>query len=153
VVCGDAARLRGYADVGAPSTGWVFAPAIGLVAFWGFVLFQGRPSVEADAGIPFCEQHRDYWWRRAWPVLLGFLLLMVLMGIAMAVDPGALEHDANHKPHWMFGVAGCWMVLYLPLLISIQLSSMRPIANRHDSVKLTGAHEVFAEAVEGNSSR
>lgn len=150
VVCGDNAPHRRFPGIGAPSLAWiVLSPLIGLVTFWFYILFAGRSS--STGGLPFCDRHRGYWMRRAWFVVIGFALIIVLMIIAAAVSAPA-KPGQPEEVHWMFGVAGCWMLVYLPVFIVLHLSSTRPVGGDRNSLSLAGASDKFAAATHTEKS-
>src|SRR5438105_13133868 len=126
IVCGAEAPYRFYAGVGAPSLAWVlFSPLIGLVTLWGYILLGSRVSKQGSAGLPFCDRHRGYWRRRAWFIVIGFVALIGLMVAAAALTP-AEAPGKEAQPHWLFGVAGCWMLFFLPAFMIVHLAAMRP---------------------------
>jgi hypothetical protein len=153
VVCGKSASQRLYPGIGAPSLAWVlFSPLLGLLVFWAYILIVRLISKQDLAGLPFCDRHRGYWPRRAWFIVIGFALLVALMaaGIALTAPPSA---GKKPEPHWLFGVAGCWMLVFLPAFIIVHLAAMRPTRRTRRSLVLSGASRGFAAAVEEEQRR
>jgi hypothetical protein len=150
VVCGADATHRLFPGVGAPSLAWVlFSPLIGLVTFWAYILFASGSSREG--GLPFCGRHRGYWTRRAWFIVVGFAAVVGLMVAAALLTPPAVP--GRNEPHWLFGAAGCWMVVFLPAFLVVYLAATRPTGGNRTSLALSGASREFAAAVEAGSGR
>jgi hypothetical protein len=153
VVCGADAPHRRYHDVSPPSLAWVlFLLILGLISFWIYILAGGASRPDRPAGLPFCNRHRRYWPRRAWFIVGGFVALVTLMVIGAALTPPPVPGRPD-QPHWLFGVAGCWMLFFLPVFILLHLSALRPTASDRHSVTLSGASRPFAEALRGASAR
>jgi hypothetical protein len=134
--------------VGAPSLGWVIlSPLLGLMTFWGYILLGGGESKTRRAGLPFCDRHRGYWPRRARFIVFGFLLLigLIVAGIALTPPPAPGKEP---EPHWIFGVIGCWVIVFLPAFIVVHLAAMRPTGGGRRMLVLSGACREFADAVE-----
>jgi hypothetical protein len=132
---------------------WVlFSPLIGLLTFWGYILLGRRVSKEGSGGLPFCDRHRGYWPRRAWFIVIGFVALVGVMAGAAVLTPAAAP-GKKEEPHWLFAVAACWMLAFLPAFIIVHLAAMRPTRSTRKSLVLSGASREFAEAVEGESPR
>ena len=149
VVCGSEATHRLFPGVGAPSLAWLlFSPLIGLMTFWGYILFAGGFS--RGGGLPFCDRHRGYWTRRAWFIVVGFAAVVGLMVAAAVLTPPAAP-GRKDEPHWLFGVAGCWMLVFLPTFLVLHLAACRPTGGSRKSLVLSGASREFAAAVEGES--
>jgi hypothetical protein len=154
VVCGAEASHRRFPGVAAPSLAWILvSPLLGLVAFWTYILFAGKDS--GKAGLPFCDRHRNYWTRRAWIIVLGFVVLVALITMAILIAPpeaaGQQPAGRQNPPHWLFGVLGCWMLLFLPTFLVVQLSAMRPTGGNRQVLVLSGVHRHFAAAVTSES--
>jgi hypothetical protein len=147
VVCGADARHHLFPGVSSPSLAWVlFSPLIGLLTFWGYILLGGGQRGE-EAGLPFCDRHRGYWPRRARFIVGGFVALVGLMVAAVALTPPAAP--GKEEPHWLFGVAGCWMLVFLPTFLIVHLTAMRPTGGNRKSLVLSGASREFGAAVTG----
>ncbi len=145
VVCGADAPHRRFPGVGAPSLAWVlFSPLIGLVTFWAYILFAGGSS---GGGLPFCDRHRGYWPRRAWFIVVGFAAVVGLMVVAASLTPPAAPGKKD-EPHWLFGVAGCWMLVFLPAFLVLHLSATRPTGGNRKSLVLSGASRDFVAALD-----
>jgi hypothetical protein len=135
--------------VSSPALAWVLvSPLIGLLAFWGYILLGGGRSPGHPAGFPFCDRHRSYWPRRARFIVIGFLLLVALMGIGFGLTPPAAPGQ-QAEPHWVFGVAGLWLLIYLPAFLIMHLSAVRPTGSDRGAVVLSGASNQFAAALAG----
>ncbi len=150
VVCGDRAKWRYYPGVSSPSIAWVFfSPLLGLLSFWVYVLLPGR-SGDGDDGLPFCKRHRGYWPRRGWFIVLGFLSVVAFFVAASATTAAGPPAPAGkEKPvHWLFGVAGCWVLNFLPAFLIVHLGAVRPTGNTRRSVTLAGVHSEFVAALE-----
>ena len=153
VVCGAPAPYRRYPGISAPSLAWVLlSPLIGLISFWGYILLSGGRSQERAAGLPFCDRHLGYWQRRAWFIVGGFLALVGLSIAAVLLTQPAAP-GKKEQPHWLLGVAGCWMLVFLPGFLLVHLTAMRPTGGSRNSVVLSGASQTFASAVSGGGSR
>ena len=151
VVCGSEATHRLFPGVGAPSLAWLlFSPLIGLMTFWGYILFAGGSS--RRGGLPFCDRHRGYWTRRAWFIVVGFAAVVGLMVAAAVLTPPAAP-GRKDEPHWLFGVAACWMLVFLPTFLVLHLAACRPTGGSRKALVLSGASREFAAAVEGESGR
>jgi hypothetical protein len=153
IVCGGQADHRLFPGVSSPSLAWALAaPLLGLLVFWGSILLTGGRSHGHSAGFPFCDRHRSYWPRRARFIVLGFLLLVVLMGMGFALTPRAAPGE-KAEPHWILGVGGLWMVIYLLAFLIVHLSAVRPTSNNGGSVVLSGASRQFVAALSGEEAR
>jgi hypothetical protein len=131
---------------------WVFvAPLIGLLAFWLYTLIGNRPK-EKPAGLPFCDRHRGYWPRRAWFVLIGFMVLVAIFVAAGVLTTPAVP-GKKEEQHWLFGVAGFGVLVYLLTFLGVHLGAMRPTGGDDKSLVLSGASEEFASALEGEGGR
>ena len=150
VVCGDDAPDRQFPGIGAPSVGWVLIPLLGLITFWTYILFAGGSS--SEGGLPFCHRHRGYWTWRAWFIVLGFAAIFGLMITASILTP-ATAPGQQVRPHWLYGVGGCWMLLFLPSFIVLHLMATRPTGGNRKSLFLSGASREFAIAVKKLADR
>jgi hypothetical protein len=152
VVCGAKAVERRFPGVSSPSLAWVVvSPLFGLLAFWVYVLVGGGQATDQPRGFPFCERHRKDWTRRAWFIVGGFLALVFLMVIGFLLTPKpAPGHKA--EPHWIFGVAGLWMLIYLPAFLIVHLRAVRPTSATRDAIVLSGVSREFASAVAAKGS-
>src|SRR5437867_403093 len=86
----------------------------GLLWFWAFVLWKQYVRAEPpgkEAGLPFCDRHREYWPRRAWLIVGGFLVLMVLIALMCATDSGSFGSDRRHVPNLFSTLAGAWFLI------------------------------------------
>ncbi len=154
IVCGENATHVGFPGVGAPSLAWLLvSPLIGLLGFWGYIAFGGgRNRHDQPAGFPFCDRHRKYWPRRARFIIGGFLVLVVLMGVGFALTPGAFGAN-KPEPHWLLGVAGAWMIIYLPTFMVVHLMAVRPTVSAPKSVTFSLVSNKFAAALKADRSR
>jgi hypothetical protein len=129
MLCGRPATSRKCPGISAPSIAWVLvSPLIGLIFFWMVILFDElRGRGDGKAGLPFCDAHKNYWFRRAVVIVGGFFTIVVLMVVghwlSPATPPGAKQPE---QVHWLFGVAGFVLLIYLPLFLILQLSALRP---------------------------
>ena len=147
VVCGSEASHRRFPGISSPSLAWVlFSPLIGLLTFWGYVLVRSVQSHNQASGLPFCDRHRNYWSRRAWFIVGGFLGLIGL-GVVAALLTQPAAPNKKDEPHWLFGVLACWMLVFLPTFIIVHLIAMRPTGGSRKSVVLSGANKKFVAAV------
>jgi hypothetical protein len=145
VVCGADAPHRLFPGVGVPSPAWVIvSPLDWLVRFWAYFLFAGGSS---GGGLPFCDRHRAYWPRRAWFIVVGFAAVIGLVVVAAVLTTPAAPGQ-KEEPHWLFGVAGCWMLVFLPTFLVLHLSAMRPTGGNRRLLVLSGASREFAAAVD-----
>jgi hypothetical protein len=148
VVCGADAPHRRFPGVGAPSLAWVlFSPLISLMTFWAYILFASRSS--GEGGLPFCDRHHGYWTRRAWFIVVGFAAVVGLMIVAGALEPPPPAPGREAKPYWLGGVAGCWLLVYLPTFLVLHLSATRPTGSNRRSLVLSGASSEFAASISG----
>jgi hypothetical protein len=151
VVCGEAASHHLFPGVGEPSLAWVFvSPLLGLVSFWGYILIAAVSPREG--GLPFCNHHRGYWTCRAWFIVGGFLALIALMVAAATLTPPSTPGQ-KAEPHWLFGAAGLWMLVFLPAFLVIHLSATRPTGGDRDTVTLSGTSQLFADTIEARKAR
>lgn len=147
IVCGEQANSRYFPRVTSPSLAWVLdAPLFGLLTFWAHVMLPGSVG-SGEEGLPFCKRHRAYWPRRAWFIIPGFVMLVLSCLLAWALDPRD-QPGKPHEVHWSFGVVACWMLVFLPAFLFLQLLSMRPTSNSRTSVRFAGIHPAFVEALE-----
>src|SRR6478735_7649186 len=79
VRCGDAAVTKRFPGLGDPAvTSWFLSPrmrVLGLLSFWAYILLKTLTAKDESSpgGLPLCERHRNYWPRRAWFMVVGFL--------------------------------------------------------------------------------
>ena len=150
VVCGADAPHRRFPGVGAPSLAWVLlSPLVGLLTFWVYVLFASRSADRV--GLPFCDRHRGYWTRRAAAIVFGFLAMVVLMVVGVALLPPE-RPGVVRTPNAVSGLAGCWILLYLPTFVVLQLTATRPTGKTRKSLVLSGASRKFAAALDAKPS-
>jgi hypothetical protein len=128
----------------------LLSPLIGLVTFWGYILVAGGSS--GGGGLPFCDRHRGYWTRRAWFIIFGFAAVIGLMAIAAALTPPAAP-GRKDEPHWLFGVGGVWMLVFLPTFLLLHLLATRPTSGNRESLVLSGASREFAAALNSERDR
>jgi hypothetical protein len=119
------------------------------MTFWAYILFAGSAS---GGGLPFCDRHRGYWTRRARFIVVGFVALVGLMVVAAVFTPPAVPGKKD-EAHWLFGVAGCWMLVFLPAFLILHLSATRPTGGNRKSLVLAGASREFAAAVNEERGR
>jgi hypothetical protein len=142
VVCGAHADHYLFSYLRSPSLAWAFvSPLIGLLAFWCCLLSGDAGSGTFAAGFPFCNRHRGYWPRRARIIVVGFILVVLFFSIAFALVPREAES------HWLFGLAGFSLLIYMPTLLILQLFSVRPTSTDRESVTLSCANRKFAAAM------
>src|SRR5437588_10534604 len=123
IVCVSDAPHRLYPGIGAPSLAWVlFSPLAGLITFWAYILFARSSS---RGGLPFCDRHRRYWTRRAWFIVGSFAAIVGLMVVGVLLTAPAAPGQ-KEEPHWLFGIAGCWLVVFLPTFLVVHLAAARP---------------------------
>ena len=148
IVCGANAPHRLFPAVGAPSLAWVlFSPLIGLITFWACILF-ARSS--RGGGLPFCDRHRKYWTRRAWFIVVSVAAIVGLMVVGALLTPHAAPGQ-KEEPHWLFGIAACWMLVFLPTFLVVHLGATRPTGGNRKSLVLSGASRDFKVAVEAGT--
>jgi hypothetical protein len=153
IVCGQEASHRRFPGVSSPSMAWVLvSPLIGLLGLWAYILVGGGQPRDRAAGFPFCDRHRSYWTVRAWIIIGGFLALVALIGIGFALTPPA-GPGKKPEPHWLFSVAGGLLLLYLPILLFVHLSAVRPTSSDAEAIVLSGANRRFADALSGDDIR
>jgi hypothetical protein len=81
---------------------------------------------------------------------MGFVLIVV--GFTAAVIVGSPANpQAENEVHWLFGVAGCWMVLFLPAFLIVHLRAVRPAGNAGNTVSIAGVHREFLESLNEQS--
>jgi hypothetical protein len=124
--------------------------AFGLLFFWAFILWKQyvRPEArKSDAGLPFCDRHRNYWLRRAWFVVGGFAALVLLLVLAFATDPSLPDSGHRQVPNLFTMIAMLWMLIYPLGFLTVHMSSMRVI--RHDGLRVTvvGVSKKFIPAL------
>lgn len=69
-----------------------------------------------------------------------------MMIAAFALTPEA-PVGKKEEPHWIFGIAACWMLVFLPAFIIVHLASVRPIGRTRKSLVLGGASRKFVSAI------
>lgn len=150
IVCGADAPHRRFPGVGAPSLAWVmFSPLAGLMTFWVYVLFASRSK--RAGGLPFCDRHRGYCTRRAAAIVFGFLAMVALMVVGVALLPPE-QPGVMRTPNPVSSLAGCWVILYLPTFVVLQLTATRPTGKTRKSRVLSGASRKFVTALEAEPS-
>jgi hypothetical protein len=150
VVCGSDASTWQYSWISAPSLGWLlFSPLLGLIGFWANVLARGGQPGETPKGLPFCERHRNYWRRRAWFIVGGFVPVLATFVVA-AVLPEPGGPGKKDEPHWVFGIFACWILVFLPAFLIVHLAAMRPTGGNRKALILSGASREFAQALPGS---
>jgi len=145
LICGNQAPNQQFATLGAPAQFWILAPGLGLIVFWGHVLWSARFRSALPGGLPFCNRHRFYWVRRARFIIGGWVFLVASMWVGLLLSD-LKQRDA--VPHWTFMVAICWLLFFLPAFIVVHLASMRPTVKDDDSLTLSGASRQFIDAFE-----
>ena len=147
LVCGSPAEHRLFAGVNSPSLAWLlFSPLLGLLAFWAYVMVPGHQSEPAKSGLPFCEQHGRYWPRRGCFIALGFVGLIAVCMAASTVSPDQTQNK-EQQFHWLYGVAGFWMLLFFPAFLFVHLRAMRPTSSNRETLTLSGVHEKFVASL------
>ena len=64
--------------------------------------------------------------------------MVALMAIGMALTPPPLPGKEPH-PHWIFNIAACWLLIYLPSFLIVHLTAMRPTGSNRKSIGFSGA--------------
>src|SRR6185436_6216966 len=92
------------------------------------------------------SDHLRDWPRRAWFIVAGFAIIVGLLIVgAILAEPAAPGRSPS--PHWLFGVAGLMMLVYLPAFLVVHLRATRPVGNSLAVIELAGASREFADAV------
>ena len=150
IICGGDAPHRLFPAIGAPSLAWVlFSPLVGLMTFWAYILVARSSS---GGGLPFCDRHCGYWTRRATLIVFGFAAIIGLMVIGALLTPTA-GPGKKDDPHWVFGVGGCWLLVFLPTFLVVHLGATRPTGGNRTSMVLSGVSRDFKAAVEAANTR
>lgn len=151
LICGrDASHWR-FPELAEHSVrGLPGSPLLALLSFWWRILKSSRSGEESPGGLPFCNRHRGYWVRRAWFIIGGWVFLLTSMALGILITSVA---KPNPSPHWTFIVAICWLLLFLPAFIVVQLASTRPIASDPESITFAGASRGFVLAVDQQKDR
>ncbi len=157
VRCGDPAVTKRFPWVSDPSAAsWYLSrkmKVFALLFFWAFILWQQyvRPEVRnGNTGLPFCDRHRNYWLRRAWFVVDGFVALVLLFVLALATDPSLSDSGHRQVPNLLTMIAVFWMLIYPLGFLIVHMSSMRVI--RHDGLRVTlvGVSKRFITALKNS---
>jgi len=123
----------------------------GMLLFWGFILWKKYARVDAhgkEIGLPFCDRHREYWPRRAWFVVGGFLVLVALMALTYATDSSSGGPGRHHHGENIFTMlAGFWFLTYLLGFVIVHMGSMRAIRHEGQRVTLVGVSKKFITAL------
>src|SRR5258708_3242610 len=89
--CGEAAVTKRFPGLGNRSTtSWFLSARLrvfGMLFFWAYILLKtlsGEQTEASPRGLPLCERHRNYWPRRAWFMVVGFIGLVGLWVIMYA---------------------------------------------------------------------
>jgi hypothetical protein len=156
VRCGEVAVTNRFPGLGNPSiTSWFLSARLrvfGMLLFWAYILkiaLSGNESETPPAGLPLCERHRNYWPRRAWFMVVGFLGLIGLWALSYATDPSVHEtgHRITKAPNFVSVLFIIWFFIYLPGFLIVHLSSMRLIGNEGMKTILSGGSQKFAAAL------
>ena len=154
VRCGEPAVTKRFPWVSDPAAAsWYLSRrmrALGFLLFWAFILWKHYVRSEAqekEAGLPFCGRHQDYWLRRAWFVVGGFVVLLLLFGLSSLTEPSASHSGRSPVPNLFTMMAGFWVLIYPIGFLVVHLSSMRVI--RHDGLRVTlvGVSKKFVPAL------
>jgi hypothetical protein len=153
VRCGRPSATKGFSWVSDPkAASWYLSRRMkvwGMLIFWAFILWKKRirPGAhEREAGLPFCDRHREYWPRRAWFVVGGFLVLVILFVLMYATDSGT-GSGRNHKENIFTMLAGFWFLTYLLGFVIVHMGSMRVIRHDGQRVTLVGVSKKFVAAL------
>jgi hypothetical protein len=151
VRCGQVATTRKFAWVADPkAASWYLSRRMkvwGLLLFWAVILWKQYVRIEPhgrEAGLPLCKGHLEYWPRRAWFVVGGFLALVLFFTLAYATDPSTAHHQ---KMNLFSYLAVFWFLTYPLGFIIVHMSSMRVIRHDGQRVTLVGANKKFAAAL------
>jgi hypothetical protein len=69
---------------------------------------------------------------------------MTLAAVLTPPDKPGVKQEG----HWFFGVAACWMLVFLPMFLILHLGAVRPTGGGSRYLILSGAHPRFVEALE-----
>jgi len=150
LICGrEASHLR-FGELAEVSVrGLPGSPIVALLSFWWRILKSARTDAESEGGLPFCGRHRSYWVRRAWFIIGGWIFLVASMTAGILITSVA---KPDPSPHWTFIVAICWLLIFLPAFLVVQLASTRPIASDSESITFAGGSRGFATALKQQES-
>jgi hypothetical protein len=154
VRCGQVAATRKFAWIADPKAASRYLSrgmkAWGLLMFWTVILWKQyvRPGPHGrEAGLPLCKRHLEYWPRRAWFVVGGFLLLVLLFALTYITDPDTSTAHHHHKNGIFTPILGMWFMLYLPGFVIVHMSSMRVIRHDGQRVTMVGVNKKFTAAL------
>jgi hypothetical protein len=92
--------------------------------------------------VPLCKEHKGHWTMRTLCILLGFLGLLVFVGLAIALSS---EDSDLAGLVWM--VTGVLLLAWLIMVIIFQYTAIRPTEITDRSITLTGVNEGYIEAL------
>jgi hypothetical protein len=92
--------------------------------------------------VPLCQEHKGHWTMRTLSILLGFLGILVFVGLAIFLSS---EESDLATPVWLLVVA--LLLAWLVLVIVFQYTAIRPTEITDRSITLTGVSEGYIEAL------
>jgi hypothetical protein len=100
--------------------------------------------------VPLCPAHKSHWFWRGLLVggVGGVLVALFLSGLAAVAEPDTVPAAWRGALGVAFGLGFLGLVLWLPVMLVLYYTSIRPVGVTGDAVTLAGVSPAFVGALE-----
>jgi hypothetical protein len=94
--------------------------------------------------VPLCSRHRRHWlWRALFGVVGGVLVACFLVGLLAVAEPETVSPAWRNILMVPFGLACFGLPLWLPVMLLLHFTSVRPTTVTEDDITLAGVSPEF----------